>query len=709
MLSTAASFGDAIQIETFGPHSTCTIQVVGSPGQYTGFDVYSDGILTAPVRFSSKALIFAKKVKSLHSEDRDTLIFDGLTAMADSGLELENSKIEVKLQPQKYPEVSFTLHIKNFDKAKWQSVIGVQPFHFLNIGMASAEVWHQHGQLFPTPKADPFPLFHDLYSDQHRISSKYNRQWSTTPALGSQTIPVIGLWSPQKLMYAAWDFQATRSWDGTESEIATGFCNRLLTPQTAAEHRKMLGYDENGKLRELPDESPFISSKPIPTDTPAQLKYAADLYEKEQDAVGYEKFVALVYPAGQPAAKQPAYPAKGESLISHARLIYSTTLNSTTDPNQMLWEIWQNDNATINYLLQIKSPPSPKNIEILFSTIPDYSNENEQFKRSIAPLKEIVADALIKELKYFRMDGEKCCFWVIPRPVTLIKQTTFTPHSSLHNATGWIHARSLIDYYRQTRKLHILPILDGVLNWTKKAVWTLRKSSDSQDFADVSSGPEVVTFLLEYYFTFKSDFDRRTSALQALDLACSYTFRNLSVWTSLNTYTNFFTPDNLKMLIDVTVHTGDQTLYQTLKQILNFKTCDLCSLNLVKLGKETSTDKNNKMRVVVGEKAAVIISQTVPNSRIDKYRCSGDGDFAFTVRSNRNAIELIISFPYADISTKSVVIIRKAVSRIPVVEGVNIHRSAQSPSTLSISDVQSGDMVVVGNPDIASGEVLSSE
>src|SRR5262249_21352445 len=78
---------------------------------------------------------------------------------------------------------------------------------------------------------DPFPLLGDVHVGTPEISAyPYNRQWSTTPPLSAHPIPVIGLWAPNRKLYAAWDFQAARLTDNSERDIATGFCNRLILP-----------------------------------------------------------------------------------------------------------------------------------------------------------------------------------------------------------------------------------------------------------------------------------------------------------------------------------------------------------------------------------------------------------------------------------------------------------------------------------------------
>ncbi len=51
-------------IEQIGPHNTITVQAVGEPGHYIGFDVLADGKLAAPVRFTSRELIFSADAAS---------------------------------------------------------------------------------------------------------------------------------------------------------------------------------------------------------------------------------------------------------------------------------------------------------------------------------------------------------------------------------------------------------------------------------------------------------------------------------------------------------------------------------------------------------------------------------------------------------------------------------------------------------------------
>ena len=138
-------------VEQIGPHNTITVQAVGEEGHYIGFDVLADGKLVAPVRFTSRELIFSPDAVAVTKGAVSTLVFTDLQAAPDCGVTLKESRVVVTLTQQQFPIVAFDLNLASFSPRLWQDAIGLQPFHFLTIGLPEATVWHQRGWLNATP------------------------------------------------------------------------------------------------------------------------------------------------------------------------------------------------------------------------------------------------------------------------------------------------------------------------------------------------------------------------------------------------------------------------------------------------------------------------------------------------------------------------------------------------------------------------------
>ena len=189
-----------------------------------GFDVVLGGQTRATVQLSSQGAIHATKLRRLQSPDR--LILSGLTAKADSGLALAaDDFVEVRQAAgDDFPEVRFRLTVAGFDRARWEKAVGQSPFHFLDLCLPGAEVFHQRGWMMATPVADPFPLLGDVHAGTPEIAAEWSHNWSYTVPIGGYPIPVVGLWSPSKKLYVGYDFMESRLAEQSERYLATAYC-----------------------------------------------------------------------------------------------------------------------------------------------------------------------------------------------------------------------------------------------------------------------------------------------------------------------------------------------------------------------------------------------------------------------------------------------------------------------------------------------------
>jgi hypothetical protein len=791
MSQASAQDADAPSIQQLGPHNTTVVRAVGEQGRYIGFDVLADEKLVAPIRFTSRGQIFCSQVKATNTGDSSILSFDGLQATPESGLKLERSRIVVTLNAQRFPVVSFDLHIAGFAPDRWQQTLGKQPFHFLTLGMPDAAVWHHRGWLNATPRADLFPLLLDAHVGTPELSAyPYNREWSTTPPLAAHPLPVIGLWAPERGLYAAWDFQAARLTDNSERDIATGYCNRLIVPA-----------DPNA--RQTPEEilPPFdvAALGGLPLSDAVKLPFE-ERSRLEADRVGAGKFVALVYPYGGVGYQQCVYPQAGAHLASRATLAYSLDLHPADDPNRFLWETWWADDALRTRLPQVppvvdlswigeeghlKTLPGAPGGSLLAGVEANFQVPGTQLINGwtwhnesavAAPARrgdharlaelEREAETLARYAKRFTVAKEPCVYWEKPLIGRWTDEWGGAPVTTLHNANGWAAGRLLLDLYRYDGKKSYLPLVEGVYNWTKHIVWT------RNEFADVPSSPFAIggslaaAFLLDYYFAFKDDADRRTRALEALEMARSFTYRYMVMWTADNREDDnldsafLWEPNsgrdwtgaacsneviwNLDTLAQIAVHTGDPVLLWALQGSLSrwhllyqdvwhdtlsaYRPADftegygLAPGNVyggpdLQPGKRAAYGFGGPLamiepvgettvRVVAGERAAMAFNREGTHTTLADYRCTDDGDFAFTVRSDRPTIAITITFPGVDLSAKPVSLRRNAISRTTLKPGENLQRDPNALWSLIVTDVHPGDTVVVGDPDLKSADPL---
>ena len=731
------SFGDACGQEI--SNSVITVRSVKHANGFTGFDLLTNGDTAAIVRLSSPRVQFLAKECQV-TPSGDALVFSGLfSAREGSGLKLGiEDSVTVRLRAgDPYPAIAFDLNIVSFDPAQWKSTVGQEPFHFLALYLADAEAWHQRGWLNATPLADRFPLLLDRHAGTPEISAfPYNRNWSYTPPLGANPLPVIGLWAPRAGHYVGLEFQTTRLEDNSEKDIATGY------------------------RWEEPDDN-----------------QAADAGQ----------CVALVDPSGGQGYQQLVFPTPGTKLKSHGTLLWSHSLPATDDPNRFLWSfLWE---RTRDRLPRVPSAPDvawipgglrradfegPAPGRLIGGVEPPFQVAGSKVlsgwgwhneSPTAAParqantnrLAELEKDAreLLRYAKKFQIDGDDCVFWEKPLTGAWTPEWGGKPATTLHNANGFAAGRLFLGLYRDAARAEYLPIADGVLNWARHMAWT------RNEFADVPSSPFAIggtlsaSFCLDYYMTFKESPDarRRERAAGALNLARALTYRYLVMWPSDNNRADNLDPSflwepnsgrdwtgaacanevfwNLDTLAQTAVHTGDPVLlwalqgsldrwhqlYQDVRKdsLADYHPGDmtegygLYAGNIYGLGARapygfasplvmTEPVGNSAIRVLAGEKAALAFRKGAEAMEIADYRYNAPGNLAFTVHGARPNFDLSLTVPYVDLSQKTVALTR-AGKRIELKPGEGYLRPGQALWSLYLKHLEANDRVLVGSVD----------
>jgi hypothetical protein len=731
---------------------------VKAGGDWTGFNLYHHNLLITQVKLSSNGLLTAGVCKTMYSPKR--LMFTSLQSLKGSGLSLgKRDYIEIALTPgDYYPQVKFRITLRSFNPNMWLRKVGKSPFHFLSLYMPDAMAWHIQGWLNATPYTDPFPLLIDPHGGTPEISAyKYNRNWSYTPPLGAQSVPIIGLWEPQKSLYAGFEFATTRLEDNTEKNIATAYCWKESLPGIS------------GKVN--------------------------------------KQFVSLVFPYGGPGFQQLVFPHAGDVLYTHCRLIWSDRLPGTKDPNELLWNyVWRRDKSLLprvplrenmswmpgqNQLTQFQGPPTGG---VIYRTatgdtfhtpgttgLSGWGAHNESMVD--APVKnhdmarvislENEARELVAMAKWFRITaaGESPKQFIpsyrgtgVPsdnigvywdQPVTGSWTVNFGGKAvaSYHNSNGWAAGRLLIDLFRDRHDTQYLPYIDGVFNWTRSIVWT------RNEFPDVPSSPFAIggtlsaAFCLDYYHTFRNDPLREKRAQEALQMARSFAYRYLTMWAGDNNRddnldSSFLWEPNsgrdwtgaacanevmwdLDTLAQTAVDTGDPILMYALQGSLSrwhvlyrdeyypslkdypsgdmsecyglYEGCNVGPGNRTVYGfasplAMTFPVGDTLVRVLAGDKAAMAFDKDGAHTYIDQYRYQPSGNFSFRIRSTLTTpFNVSITCPYVDLSEKPVTIMRNG-KKIKLREGKGFLRQSQAVWDLIVNKVRNGDTVIVGTP-----------
>ena len=643
----------AIGITQNGPHNAFEIRAVGAKGWYLGFDVFADGRLLAPVRFTSLGLITAPNAAVRTEGATSCLLFDGLTAQPNCGLTLAESRIEVILTAQQYPVVRFDLHIAAFDAKRWQAVTGRNPFHFLTLGLPDASLWLGGGFLEPI--------------------AKQKTGWSAFPPLSGSPLPVVGLWSPEKQTFAAWDFLPSRLTDNSERDLAAGYCANL-TAEPA--------------YRELPPPPPAgkrtpLTKTPIPPPSTPIAPFQPKTPRPHLSGESAGHFAAIVFPAGGQGYQKIVFPRGGEHLASSVTLVCDTSLSGTDSPNRLLWQNWWS-NSTLRELLprvpaaaDVTWIPGDLHLQKLADTVE---------KSSGLVLNALTAEDIRKQVR---------------NAARTLRQTEETPEE---NAA---HITALLDYYdafRSSYEAHesALQALELAHNRAYSGLTIGAGNGSHGDGFDSAFLPSA----------------GRDSG--AAGSGTSDRMRNALARTAVTT------GDPILLWAVQGMMSRWPLLFKNVARaaLADYRGADLSAglalapgSPLGVPGTRAEADGGHPFalldpvdgtnaRIVVGERAALLFVRGKVPIRLADYRCAAPGNFAFTVRTTAPEISVTVTFPNADMGRVPVTIVRNRIVRIPLRDGRQLHRDSAAPSSLLVTGLRNRDTLLIGDAAALSAEVL---
>ncbi len=687
-------------------------------GRYTGFRLLEGNRPVADVLFHAGGALYATRAQTREEQ----LLFSGFRT--DGSWEVgDDAVVNVTFtRGNAYPQVAFRIPVRRFAPVVWEATHGKQPLHLFACSLPGAPIFHQRGWVIPTPVIDDHVMQGAFGTSSATIVSKWSPDWTYAPAIGAYPMPVVGLWKPDEGKYIAYEFFDARLTDHSEHNLGSAYC---------------------------------------------------------WQSKGAKEFFCLTLPYGKPY-NQIRYPQDGELFASRFRILYSTDLHYDDDPNlfvnQYIWSTYRQQLASappMNDLLWLPKPyrlerlPKPSLGRLLYRTKDDpfsldgnlesygvgwdspidyiYATGNQQ---AIAGLREDLAQ-LANLAQRFTVNGEQCVYW--RKPLEGDWRPQFGKGvPTLHNVNGWLIAIAFLDAYRNERNAEWLPILDGVVRWSKYILYTRNCYPDVPAAMFAWDAAPIASFLLKYHFTFRDDPQRQELANLAYKLARGLVYRCLPIFASDNNPNDdidasFFMEPNSGLpwlgaacaneiwetavgVLLTYVHTGDPILGHYLRGMIErfpllFRdemypsVADYDSAFAERYGLYDGAEQppgtrstygglwgglekliypvaGTQVRVVCGEKAAMAFNVAGTHTDVEEYRPGQGGNFALRLKGKppsadaEGRYDVVLTFPLADLRGKPIYI-NKVVTQA-------VERFPERHDTVLVRGVKEGDWIQVG-------------
>lgn len=687
-------------------------------GRYIGFRLQDGNRPLADVLFHANGALYATRAQTREGQ----ILFSGFRT--DGSWEVgDDAVVSVAFtQGNPYPQVSFRVPVRRFAPVVWEAAHGKQPLHLFACFLPGAPIFHQRGWVIPTPVIDDHVMHGAFGTSSASIVSDWSPDWMYAPAIGAYPVPVVGLWKPDEGKYIAYEFFDARLTDHSEHNLGSTYC---------------------------------------------------------WQSKGAKEFFCLTLPYGKPY-NRIRYPQDGELFASRFRILYSTDLHYENDPNlfvnQYIWSTYRQRLASappMNDLLwlpksyRLERFPTPFLGRLTYRTKDDpfsldgnlesygvgwdspvdyaYATNNQS---AIAGLHEDLAQ-LAKLAQRFTVNGEECVYWRKPL------EGDWRPQygkgvPTLHNVNGWLIAIAFLDAYRNERNAEWLPILDGVVRWSKYILYTRNCYPDVPAAMFAWDAAPIASFLLKYHFTFRDDPQRQELANLAYKLTRSLVYRCLPIFASDNNPNDdidasFFMEPNSGLpwlgaacaneiwetavgVLLTYVHTGDPILGHYLRGAIErfpllFRdevypsVAEYGNAFAERYGLYDGAEQppgtrstygglwgglekliypvaGTQVRVVCGEKTAIAFNIGGTHTNVAEYRPAKAGNFALRLKGKPPSADadgrydVVLTFPLADLRDKPIYINK--------VETQAIQRFPERHDTVLVRGVKEGDWIQVG-------------
>lgn len=514
----------------------------------TGFKLFSlEGgkeIEVAPIELTSSDKWIARTIESGKDNDRVWFVLKDIDTRGTDGTPEFGKDSFVKVQLDKdnpFPLIEFHLNVQSFDLNKWNSAWQNKcPIYFLRCTLNEAQCFYQGGELYPSPTYDPYPI------TLGNMKASWADNWSYGPAIGAHPVPAMGLWAPQIKKFVAYEFQHARATDKSDKYIGNSYCAGL------------------------PDHP--------------------------------KQFFTLIYPYAASWANA-RYPENPVTIGTHFRIIYNLDIPSWEDPNMFVMNY---THKTYRDIL----PPVPKMNDLswisrgydwfgqlLYSDIKGtksypkslgnwprlFSRWDECEKQFFKPgtiqlhghevsigyqysflvgdkvnqklLKEQVEYLIPKAIKKV-YDGEECYVWEHPLEGSFSDAFRGEAATSTQNMFNWAIADGMLWLYKSEKDEKLLPYIDGMVRWSRHYLYDRAGMADLPQSVFSMGAENGGNFLLDYYYTFRDDPQRKELAQEAFRLARVIVYRNIYSYTDDPDETDWLDPTFLFQAVNASYWLG---------------------------------------------------------------------------------------------------------------------------------------------------------
>ena len=705
-------------------HVSVSLQRRGEEIHAIGFQTASGRMITT-LELCNGPRWSAREVRQDETVEAGRVTLSGFSTAGTGGTpELgPTSHVTVTLRGDcPYPRIAFRLDIRSFDSGVWRASLKPDaPLYFLRSSLPGTTFHYQGGGLIPDPAVEAYPL-----SMKGFMAGEWSDGWSYAPALSAWAVPAAGLWNHKQGVFVGYDFNHARHTDRSCKVLAAAYCagnGDHAGPSLCLVHPYQRKWTQL-TFPEAPStvESHFdlIYSFALPSTADPNMFVLQRLFTEFRDLlppVPRMNDVSWIHcedrwtpPVGLPRTQAGSglVSKSGPTGLPGAFLELGTTMFG----NSFISDGLRHELNTGN-------------------------------RAAIGKLRADLA-FLMREAVWFEVDGEPCVSWQLPLAGQFKDRWGGKRAEGLYHCKAWHAGTAFLLLYEVDEDPGYLRFVDAVYNWTKHFVFTRDGVCDLPwaMFCRVGTAAGG-NFLLNYRRVFRTDPVRGKNCDEALRLAhmCLYkvtwfytadpdetdeidpTFLNQAVndshWAGRVTWNECGWV--LRSMVPLYCETGDPFLKYLLRGAMErywigFRDDGVMAENLQISGelepkglrtggfadivhganvrRYASPVGDARLRVVVGERAAIGFCKGDRAFDVEDYRYEPGGNFRFRLVAlgpgwPPASVNLIASAPFRDIRGKQVLVNGRPVA------GVEFN-SATNGEDVYVPGVRPGETVQVG-------------
>jgi len=500
------------------------VRAATDDGACVGFDVFAvagdSETSVAEVRWTSEAR-FVCDPPEIRTEGRSrSLVFRGFRAPGGPSIGHESAVVVSLGGDDPFPSVQFALKVLAFDPETWPGFSGSPcPFYFLRCSLPGAasprQLMYQGGELYPGPQVDPYPI------TMGPMRGLWAENWSYAPALWAHPVPAVGLWAPDDKLFAAFEFQQDRSTDQAAADLASTYC--AGQPGHPGQFVCLAYSALSDWLGLVLPEAPFwmqgqfriLHSTDMPSDSDPNRFVLRELTDHYRD---------LLPPAPQMNDMSWVRQGREASQLLFLEDIGEPVAAPRTGVAPLLFAPWERSEKTwfAPGATQLAGHMTAKSSRYAW-LVGD--------RDGLAAQKEQL-DYLLTRAKREVLGGDECLVWDHPLDGTFRADFGAERATSTRHMFNWAIASAMLHWYRNEGTREYLPVIDGMVKWTRHYLYDRAGMADLPWAVFSMGAANGGEFLLDYYYTFRDDPERRDLAAEAFRLAEVVVYRNIYPYLS---------------------------------------------------------------------------------------------------------------------------------------------------------------------------------